>query len=100
MRPEPKYFYYEVENNDAKIEICTKMVALVQKLIIYTSSIKETNRLKSILKDRYPKVASFTGNTGSDERAKIIEDWSGGNLDIIVATSAFGVGIDKGISGL
>ncbi len=97
MRPEPKYFYYEVENNDAKIEICTKMVALVQKpLIIYTSSIKETNRLKSILKDRYPKVASFTGNTGSDERAKIIADWSGGNLDIIVATSAFGVGIDKG----
>ena len=48
------------------------MAALVQKpLIIYITS-KETNRLKSILKDRYPKVASFTGNTGSDERAKII----------------------------
>lgn len=40
-------------------------------------------------------VQTFTGKTKSDERSRIIDEWSENKFDIIIATSAFGVGVDK-----
>jgi ATP-dependent DNA helicase RecQ len=37
----------------------------------------------------------FTGETGAHERRHIVERWAADDYDIIVATSAFGMGIDK-----
>ncbi|AWV19818.1 hypothetical protein A3862_29700 (plasmid) [Methylobacterium sp. XJLW] len=44
----------------------------------------------------YARTAIFTGAvTDPNERRRIIRDWSEDRLDIVVATSAFGMGIDK-----
>lgn len=65
--------------------------------IVYTTEVEEAERIFSWLsKDRgYQHLALFTGDTGSADRRRIIEDWSENRYDIIVATSAFGIGIDK-----
>ena len=42
----------------------------------------------------FRRVTAFTGRTASNERRAIIKSWQAGDLDLIVATSAFGLGID------
>jgi ATP-dependent DNA helicase RecQ len=45
----------------------------------------------------YQRVGLFTGEiTDAGERKRIITAWDQDELDIVVATSAFGMGIDKG----
>ena len=37
----------------------------------------------------------FTGKTNSTDRQRIIEEWTEDKFDMIIATCAFGVGVDK-----
>jgi ATP-dependent DNA helicase RecQ len=67
-------------------------------LIIYTTQIADACALCARLMDAdhgYARVALFTGDTGSQDRRRIVEDWAKDQIDIVVATSAFGLGIDK-----
>ncbi|MGP4691990.1 DEAD/DEAH box helicase [Agrobacterium cavarae] len=43
----------------------------------------------------YRRIALFTGDTGGEERKTIVRDWARGDIDFVVATSAFGMGVDK-----
>ncbi|MEJ1934326.1 helicase-related protein, partial [Nostoc sp. NIES-2111] len=44
----------------------------------------------------YERVALFTGDVTDPElRRRILADWADDRLDIVVATSAFGMGVDK-----
>ncbi|WP_434730725.1 DEAD/DEAH box helicase [Rhizobium binae] len=43
----------------------------------------------------FERIALFTGDTGTAERKTIVEQWAAGNIDVIIATSAFGMGVDK-----
>jgi hypothetical protein len=42
----------------------------------------------------YTRLACVTGSTAFTERLAVIDRWRDGTLDIVVATSAFGLGID------
>lgn len=66
-------------------------------LIIYTIEVEAAGELHQRLKlERgYKRVALFTGETPARERKKIVEGWANESFDIVVATSAFGLGIDK-----
>ncbi|MDI1328243.1 MAG: helicase-related protein [Brevundimonas sp.] len=44
----------------------------------------------------HARIALFTGETTGAERTRIIDAWAADALDLVVATSAFGLGIDKG----
>lgn len=43
----------------------------------------------------YSRIALFTGDTAGDDRKAIVRDWASGEIDFVVATSAFGMGVDK-----
>jgi len=43
----------------------------------------------------FTRVAAFTGNTLDTERERLLRDWGEDRIDLMVATSAFGVGVDK-----
>jgi ATP-dependent DNA helicase RecQ len=65
--------------------------------IIYTTEKSSAEFLYNELKEnsRYARIELFTGDTKDEKREKIIKDWREENLDLVIATSAFGMGINK-----
>lgn len=66
-------------------------------LIIYTTQIAAAEDLyRGLTGERgYRRVALFTGETSPRERKRIVDEWAKDGFDVVVATSAFGMGIDK-----
>lgn len=67
-------------------------------LIIYTTEVEAAASLQTHLRVTrgYKRLELFTGDTSGPDRARIIQEWSANAIDIVVATSAFGMGIDNG----
>lgn len=63
--------------------------------IIYCASRKEVDELHYYLKDLGYNVGKYHGGLKDEEKERYQEDFLYENLDVIVATSAFGMGIDK-----
>ena len=65
--------------------------------IIYTTTVEDAERLHGQLHERgYERLDLFTGEVDDPaEREHVINSWARGETDLVVATSAFGMGIDK-----
>jgi len=63
--------------------------------IVYCASRKEVDNLYYYLKDLGYNVGKYHGGLKDDEKEKFQEEFLYENLDIIIATNAFGMGIDK-----
>ena len=64
--------------------------------ILYVTEPSQAEKWLEILKgEGFLRVDCFHGKTPGDNREKIIKQWAQDRLDCIVATSAFGVGMDK-----
>ena len=98
LRKEPRYLLVKAKSYSDKKR---KTIELVKKLphpmVVYINSPKEAEDIKKLLVSAgLNSLEIFTGNTKSDERERIIKDWTDDKIDLIIATSAFGVGVDKG----
>jgi ATP-dependent DNA helicase RecQ len=63
--------------------------------IIYLRSRLECVKLSQLLKERGFSAAYYHGGMTSADREQIQDQWFQNKVDIIVATNAFGMGIDK-----
>ena len=63
--------------------------------IIYARSRYRTERLAEMLKSQEWKAERFHGGLDPPEKERVQDAFIGGKLPIIVATNAFGMGIDK-----
>ena len=98
LRKEPRYVLVKAKSYSDKKR---KMIELVKKLphpmVVYINSPKEAEEIKkALIAAGLDNLETFTGNTKSAERERIIKDWTDNKIDLIIATSAFGVGVDKG----
>ena len=98
LRREPRYMLVKAKSY---LDKKRKMIELVKKLphpmIVYINSPKEAEEIKkTLISAGLNSLETFTGNTKSAERERIIKDWTENKIDLIIATSAFGVGVDKG----
>ncbi|EKN41084.1 ATP-dependent DNA helicase RecQ, partial [Clostridium botulinum CFSAN001627] len=78
-----KFIFGYLENNIGKVGI------------IYTSTRKEAESLYNKINKKGYKVGVYHAGLNDEERKKTQEDFSFDNIEIIVATNAFGMGIDK-----
>ncbi|AJD32493.1 DNA helicase RecQ [Clostridium sporogenes] len=78
-----KFIFDYLENNVGKVGI------------IYTSTRKEAESLYNKINKKGYKVGVYHAGLNDEERKKTQEDFSFDNIEIIVATNAFGMGIDK-----
>jgi hypothetical protein len=97
LRPEPRYWSYRATGWFDKLERILELLRHVPRpFILYLTEPKQAVDWLRLLRDEgFRRVVCFHGSTGGPERAAIIDAWTANRLDGIVATSAFGVGMDK-----
>lgn len=66
-----------------------------ESAIIYVRSRKATIEVTNFLKKNNYKAESFHGGLKFEEKQKKLQNWLDNKIHIIVATTAFGMGIDK-----
>lgn len=97
LRPEPQYW---VHRDDDPVQKRVKVLEILRHaprpFILYVTKREDAKTWLTLLEtEGYGRVVSFHGETPHGKRAAAIDAWSKNELDGIVATSAFGVGIDK-----
>ncbi len=97
LRPEPQYWVHREDDIDAKRrKVLEALRHAPRPFILYVTKQEDARRwLRLLQADGYRRVTCFHGATPHAERVAIIDQWAKNELDGIVATSAFGVGIDK-----
>ena len=99
-----KNLRYKVIHVDSDEEKYAKLRELLGETacptIIYVSRTKRTVELASKLSRDGMKALPFNGKMSPDEKIKNQNAFMSGGMDIIVATSAFGMGVDKSDVGL
>lgn len=97
LRKEPRFTLVKAKSKSDKT---AKIIELIKKLprpmILYVLSPDDAeNILRIVRANGITNAVTFTGKTSGSERKKIIEKWSNNDYELIIATSAFGVGVDK-----
>lgn len=97
LRHEPRFMHIRTKTEGEKDAKALELVKkLPHPLVVYVASPYEANRFASHLRNQgIRNVKTFTGQTNNADRMQLIEDWADDKLEIMVATSAFGVGVDK-----
>lgn len=97
LRAEPLFNVIRCEDEEDKKRSVQRLCDLLPRpLIVYVRRPCEAECLAANLRENgYQDVRTFTGDTTGQERASIISDWQENRLDFLVATSAFGMGVDK-----
>jgi ATP-dependent DNA helicase RecQ len=97
LRPEPE-FWFKVEN-DLEVRqnhVQELLFHLPRPVIFYTTLVRDAEEWLKFAKDLgFVRCASYTGDTSNEERQKIVRRWNTNELDVVFATTAFGLGIDK-----
>lgn len=69
---------------------------LPRPLILYTTKVESAVAWEARLKTAgFKRLACMTGDTPAEKRERIVTAWAQAKLDMVVATSAFGLGIDQ-----
>ena len=96
-----RYKVIHVDTDDDKYAKLRELVMMAAcPTIIYVSRTKRTRLLASQLTRDGLKALPYNGKMDSDEKIKNQDEFMSGRADIIVATSAFGMGVDKSDVGL
>lgn len=89
--------YFEVRRGENKKKFVTRYVKAHadEAGIIYAATRKEVDKLTEYLQKNHIAAGSYHAGLSDAERAKAQDDFLYDNLQVIVATNAFGMGIDK-----
>jgi len=63
--------------------------------IVYVNTRKQSTKTASYLQQLGISAAAFHGGLSSEEKKDLLRKWISGDIQVMVATSAFGMGIDK-----
>lgn len=97
LRKEPHYIMVMADGYKDKRRKALNIVNLLPKpMILYVNAPYEAEKWKEYLQYYgYSNIKTFTGDTKSEDRLRLIDQWSDNQYEIMIATSAFGVGVDK-----
>lgn len=97
LRPEPSYWFKKCENEKERQErLLEAIYHLPRPIIIYASKREDVYQWRDLLFCQgFKRLGVMTGETPTEERSRLIEQWREKAIDIVVATSAFGLGVDQ-----
>lgn len=92
------YFQVEIcDNEETKNQLLLQALDQTPKgrVIIYCGTRKKTEDLYEFLSEKYPQVGYYHAGLSSEKRTFVQEQYQNEKLRILVATNAFGMGIDQ-----
>lgn len=97
LRHEPRYCVVRKRTNyEKELSVVDLVKKLPHPLIVYVARPIEAEHYKEVLaKAGINNVKTFTGLTGASQRRQLIQEWVNDEFEVMIATSAFGVGVDK-----
>lgn len=97
LRPEPEYWIALAESEDERERWVLEAIhRLPRSLILYVTQPWRAEQWKQRLRALgFHRCESVTGRTRSADRERVIRQWRERETDIVVATSAFGLGMDQ-----
>lgn len=97
LRPEICYFRAAfVSEDDRATALLDALRHLPRPLILYVTEVKEAQRLAPLLREAgFAATDCFHGDTSGADRRRLLLAWRADQIEIMVATSAFGMGVDK-----
>jgi ATP-dependent DNA helicase RecQ len=97
LRPEICYFRGAfLSEGDRETALLAALRHLPRPLILYVTEVKEAQRLAPLLREAgFATTQCFHGDTSGADRRRLLLDWRADKIEIMVATSAFGMGVDK-----
>jgi ATP-dependent DNA helicase RecQ len=98
LRPEPRYAIRQCADLGEQRRLGVEALKVAPRpFILYVTRPEEAQQWLDLLgQEGFGRLRQFTGETPPAERQALLEDWRCNRLDGMVATSAFGLGVDKG----
>ena len=97
LRAEPRYAFKFCGSIGEQQRLVVELVTLAPRpFIVYVTRPDEAESLCRLLRaEGIGRIEHFTGETGATEREMLLKRWKSNTLDGMIATSAFGLGVDK-----
>jgi ATP-dependent DNA helicase RecQ len=96
LRPEIRYATLSCEEEERVQRVLEAVQLAPRPFILYVTRPDEAdNWLQRLRSVGLKRLSKFTGATVPDERRRLLDAWGANELDGMVATSAFGLGVDK-----
>lgn len=87
--------FYDIKYSEHKNADTYEAVKVAGSAIVYCRSRRQTELLARHLNDKGLKAAAYHAGMAKDKRQDIQENWMQDHTPIMIATTAFGMGIDK-----
>lgn len=97
LRKEPRFDIIKCRSYTEKHRRIRELVCkLPHPMIVYVNTPDDAEKLQKELSEYgFVNTRIFTGKTVSSKRESIIEEWTDDKFDLMIATCAFGIGVDK-----
>ena len=97
LRPEPEYWQSSSATKSERDQKVIELIRVVPRpFLLYVTTKKDAEFWIQRLRELgIHRSGCFHGNTTNENRERVIDQWRSGKLDCVVATSAFGLGMDK-----
>ena len=97
LRQEPRFYFYSAKSRKEQSDKTIEAIRLLPKpMVVYVLEPREAKELqKKLHKLGYKNIPVFTGETKEVDRDAVLTGWKNHDFDIVIATSAFGIGVDK-----
>ena len=97
LRPEITYFRSGFDTAKDRDELLIDALHhLPRPLILYVTEVKQAIHFRDLLQNAgFVETECFHGDTSGADRRRLLLDWRENRIETMVATSAFGMGVDK-----
>jgi hypothetical protein len=96
LRPEVRYAFLRCEMDERAARVLEAVRLAPRPFILYVTRPDEADAwLRALREAGLRRVDKFSGETSASERERLLTQWGLNELDGMVATSAFGLGVDK-----
>lgn len=96
LRPEPDYWVAKAADEPGRKERVMEALHHVPRpAVLYVTEVEHAEAWRrALVSAGFRRVGMLHGKTSRQDREEIVANWRDGALDVVVGTSAFGLGID------